>query len=615
MKKINLTIIALAFIFFAYPNITNATIDLSNGYWDTSFNCNEWTSYSSMLDCSGLEKNANNLVFRDDDQKFHNGEIIEDANNGQGRGYRAVCDKNVDSFPGATCSNGLMIVLPELLNEYWMRWDMRFENNWDSGFYNFKTFYFYDDEGDPFGILELNGDGKICLLTKSGYPGGVYEACSFNNQGLITSGAWHTYEAHFKQGNPGTFQLWVDNELLHSRTNLAFDQEAGFKKIEIGVNIKGTIYNPDNGMYIDYDNIALATPEYDNFILDSEGNQRIGPIDNTSNDIFFEDSFESGDLSYANQVSGATWAGRNYGSDGDSVSVSADRAYTGQYSLKFNFGGNTDLDDDAFAEERFNLGSEKDEVYIRYYLWVPDNFTMRRDSGDNNKFMRLWGDEYGDPMQVGVSYRSEGVPFFKSKSLGYNVDPNFNHAPNCAGATDVIFPAEDYKTTTSLYDMKGKWTSIEMHYKRDTGAGDGAFEMWIDGAQEIDKHNISWIGAPCSPGYFKNGYLLGWANSGFDEDTIFYIDDVVFSDSYIEPIGGGDEVVIRADVNQDQQINTIDAMLALRNSLGLDMTETAWVSSVTTGDVNCDKVSNSTDAMLILRYSLGLSMNGTAWCG
>ncbi len=78
--------------------------------------------------------------------------------------------------------------------------------------------------------------------------------------------------------------------------------------------------------------------------------------------------------------------------------------------------------------------------------------------------------------------------------------------------------------------------------------------------------------------------------------------------------GRDDFVVIRHDVNQDSQINTTDAMLTLRNSLGLDMSQTNWQSSAPTGNVNCDETSNSTDAMLILRYSLGLDMSGTDWC-
>ncbi len=72
---------------------------------------------------------------------------------------------------------------------------------------------------------------------------------------------------------------------------------------------------------------------------------------------------------------------------------------------------------------------------------------------------------------------------------------------------------------------------------------------------------------------------------------------------------------LRADVDNNSQINTTDAMLTLRNSLGLDMSGTNWQASGTTGDANCDGTSNSTDAMLILRYSLGLDMSGTGWCG
>jgi len=71
---------------------------------------------------------------------------------------------------------------------------------------------------------------------------------------------------------------------------------------------------------------------------------------------------------------------------------------------------------------------------------------------------------------------------------------------------------------------------------------------------------------------------------------------------------------IRADVDQNGTVNTTDAMLTLRNSLGLDMSYTNWHASATTGDVNCDNSLNSTDAMLILRKSLGLDMAGTHWC-
>ncbi len=73
-------------------------------------------------------------------------------------------------------------------------------------------------------------------------------------------------------------------------------------------------------------------------------------------------------------------------------------------------------------------------------------------------------------------------------------------------------------------------------------------------------------------------------------------------------------LTFRADVDNSSVVTTSDALLTLRNSLGLDMSGTAWQTGATTGDVNCDSVSNSADALLILRYSLGLSMGETSWC-
>lgn len=110
----------------------------------------------------------------------------------------------------------------------------------------------------------------------------------------------------------------------------------------------------------------------------------------------------------------------------------------------------------------------------------------------------------------------------------------------------------------------------------------------------------------------------------YNYDIVSYMDNLKISDgslptvaqnfAEVDPAQIGSSLIIRADVNQDSSINTTDAMLTLRNSLGLDMSGTNWKSSDTTGDVNCDNNSNSTDAMLILRYSVGLSMSGTGWC-
>ncbi len=104
----------------------------------------------------------------------------------------------------------------------------------------------------------------------------------------------------------------------------------------------------------------------------------------------------------------------------------------------------------------------------------------------------------------------------------------------------------------------------------------------------------------------------------FNDNTNLYL-YVINEDNIVNEVGyqltfDNNSVDIIADVNQDLQINTTDAMLTLRNSLGLNMTKTTWQVLTTTGDVNCDNNSNSTDAMLLLRYSLGFDMSETDWC-
>jgi hypothetical protein len=79
----------------------------------------------------------------------------------------------------------------------------------------------------------------------------------------------------------------------------------------------------------------------------------------------------------------------------------------------------------------------------------------------------------------------------------------------------------------------GQWTRIRIHGKTSSGAGvaDGVFEAWAGDTlifQKID--GVFWYAAN-SPYYhddkavFHNGYLIGYANSGFDEETLMYVDD------------------------------------------------------------------------------------------
>ena len=70
----------------------------------------------------------------------------------------------------------------------------------------------------------------------------------------------------------------------------------------------------------------------------------------------------------------------------------------------------------------------------------------------------------------------------------------------------------------------------------------------------------------------------------------------------------------KPDVDGNGIVNSTDAMLTMRYSLGEDMSDTTWKEFADAGDVDCSGSTNTVDAMLILRYSLGLDMNATTWC-
>ena len=243
----------------------------------------------------------------------------------------------------------------------------------------------------------------------------------------------------------------------------------------------------------------------------------------SSGAVFFEDSFESGDFTYYDPTSGAGWTGVDYGTANEEPEVNTVKPHTGTYSASFTFEGNSDLGDDAFSELRYTLGTQQTEVYMSYWIYFPANYTTRDSGGaNNNKLIRLWGDdEVNDDTRVGMSSSLGDKVFFEAKESGWPLELD------CGGTMDPLEGSDTWNI------IKDQWVYIEMHLKLDSGSGDGALQLWINNVLVSNNTNLSWIDAPCASGFFRHGYLLGWANSGFDEDTTVYIDDVTFSTTRI----------------------------------------------------------------------------------
>lgn len=243
----------------------------------------------------------------------------------------------------------------------------------------------------------------------------------------------------------------------------------------------------------------------------------------------FYDNFESGDLSHTE--SGFGWNGTSSGPapDGKPV-VSTDIARSGSHSVKFTFGAGG-AGDDAWSELRYILGRNMTDVYIQWYQYFPNGteglgpkWVHRQDYPDNNKFLKLWADSYTSyTVTTGVSTRS--------KSNGDSVIYT-DYGTNQTGGVGQFGAAQD---SVGIDDSRrGRWVKFQWHIKAATSANnDGVIQMWVDDQLVLSNTNLPLYPSGGVGNYFRNGYIMGWANSGFSQTSVTYIDDVTISDTYI----------------------------------------------------------------------------------
>ena len=237
--------------------------------------------------------------------------------------------------------------------------------------------------------------------------------------------------------------------------------------------------------------------------------------------VFFSDGFESGNFSKSENK--FIW------SDGTWCTVSTENPKTGDYSARFLFNGDTDILGDAFSEKRFNLGGSYDDLWVKFDLYVPANYTHRDppSGGDNNKFIYLWSGSYSS------NFTGPGLSIQNWAANGESqAIPKAKGSPDGAGG--FLFDQHYWNDGGRFIKMSdvGKWLTIIVHAKYASASNnDGVFQLWkiTDGQlfTVFDKRDGDWY-VPGQVG-FDQGYLLGWANSGFDEDTIMHIDNIVFS--------------------------------------------------------------------------------------
>lgn len=250
----------------------------------------------------------------------------------------------------------------------------------------------------------------------------------------------------------------------------------------------------------------------------------------TSTTPFFSDSFESGDLSHTE--GGASWGGATR------TAVVTTNPYTGTNSLRFRFEPD-DLDSgtgEEWVEQHFLFGRSCHEVTVEYRLYVPSNFVHRYNANhNNNKFIMLWRDLYGslkDQWQVGFEYWRINDTASMHRFLSSRWDEGY---VSDYGSWPSPPPAqwEPFIGGTGPINI-GAWNKIKMYAKGASSqtAEDGIVRLTINDTLsfEYTKGRFHNKDLALTDSVLKQGYLLGWSNSGFAERTDFYIDDVKFTE-------------------------------------------------------------------------------------
>ncbi len=237
----------------------------------------------------------------------------------------------------------------------------------------------------------------------------------------------------------------------------------------------------------------------------------------------FSDGFESGDLT--NSDSGFYWNDHTA-----TVTVNTSAKKSGTYGAQFRFGPDA-LGADSDAELKILFGHPMTEFSLRYFLYLPSNFVHRSDGVSNNKgICQLWSGAYG----AVASNQFIGFEYWPDSAIGSGAGGSVLASRKGRDGVDLGNyygpPDTAYSSMFRATDV-GKWHQFRVYVKLASGPGmnDGIIRAWryvSDGSPSLEYEVTDW--GYCTAGnYIDQGYILGYSNSGFTDQTDIYIDDFV----------------------------------------------------------------------------------------
>ncbi len=248
--------------------------------------------------------------------------------------------------------------------------------------------------------------------------------------------------------------------------------------------------------------------------------------------VTFMDGFETGDLSQTGGVSpsGFKWSGMS-----KNPIVVNGFAKDGKSSLRFRFSASAP-GGQAWSEERYKLGGNYNNVWLKADIFIPKNYYCRGSEHNKGPFF-LWSGNYGvATAHVGANFEHwcvNGNAYLTFNPGGEGV--NRGHFATCLDsdcAPKGIPNGTPYSRGVPFVDRSkdlNKWHEWIIHLRPATTStsNDGIVEVWKDGVKVWYRYDLYYHSD--TNNYFDQGYIMGYSNSGFDQQTDIYYDNFVFS--------------------------------------------------------------------------------------
>jgi hypothetical protein len=222
----------------------------------------------------------------------------------------------------------------------------------------------------------------------------------------------------------------------------------------------------------------------------------------------------------------------------------------GSCALQFYFAkGENSWSEQRYAVNTSSLGTKGlTEIWLQYDIFIPSNYYHRDLEPSNSnwvgggeKLIAMFADEYSGTnptliLGLNMMRRSydTGAPNTTNPGGSYQ-SGSFSVMRNGARDWFQMWPEESKPVVNVKVDL-GTWQRRTVHVVMPTSAtsNNGVVEFWVKRANGtvakiIDEHEGWFYGG--AQNYINGGYLLGWSNTGFNDDTYFLIDNVIVASS------------------------------------------------------------------------------------